>query len=136
MRKIKRFRIVLDGVAHEVEVEELDSLPMPEGAASFVAIPVAAPAPAPVKAAPAPAPVKAAAPAETSAGDVTAPLQGTVLSVAVTEGQSVTAGQLLVVIEAMKMENEIVAPADGVVAAIHVGKGASVAFDDKLVTLR
>ncbi len=127
---IKKFRIVLDGVAHEVEVEELG------GAAVSSAPAVPAPAPKAAPAAPAaPAPAPKAAPAG-GAGAITAPLQGTILDVAVSAGQAVKAGQILVVIEAMKMENEIVAPADGTVVSVSVQKGAAVASGDLLVTLQ
>ena len=70
------------------------------------------------------------------AGAITAPLQGTILDVAVSAGQAVKAGQILVVIEAMKMENEIVAPADGTVVSVSVQKGSAVASGDLLVTLQ
>lgn len=128
---IKKFRIVLDGVAHEVEVEDLGGVSAPSAAAPAPKAASAAPAP---KAA-APAAPKAAAPA-TGAGAITAPLQGTVLDVAVSAGQQVKAGQVLVILEAMKMENEIVAPGDGAVVSVAVHKGDAVAAGDLLVTLQ
>lgn len=129
MAKIKKFRINVNGVDHIVEVEELSS--------SAPAAPVAAPAvaPAPV-AAPAPAaPAAAPAPAPAGGQTVTAPMPGNILKVNVTAGQAVKAGQVLCVLEAMKMENEIMAPCDGKVAQVLVSKGATVDTDAPLVTL-
>lgn len=136
MAKIKKFRINVNGVDHIVEVEELSSVSAP--AAAPVAAPAAAPAadPAPA-AAPKAAPAPASVPAAAAAGGqtVTAPMPGNILQVNVTPGQAVKAGTVLCVLEAMKMENEIMAPCDGTVAQVLVSKGATVDTDAPLVTL-
>lgn len=129
MAKIKKFRINVNGVDHIVEVEELSSSASPAPAAAPA--PVAAPAPAPAPAAPAAAP----APVPAGGQTVTAPMPGNILKVNVTAGQVVKAGQVLCVLEAMKMENEIMAPCDGKVAQVLVSKGATVDTDAPLVTL-
>ena len=123
---MKRFNITVNGKAYDVQVEELAvGAPAPVAAA-----PAAAPA-APVAAAPV-APVAAPAAAEaapsSAAGSVKveSPMPGTIWEIKAAVGQTVKAGDPLVVLEAMKMENDIVAPVDGVVAAIHVNKGDSV----------
>ncbi|HPY64545.1 MAG TPA: biotin/lipoyl-binding protein [Bacillota bacterium] len=130
MSIVKTFRVVIDGEEYFVEVEEVkaeSSAPVPR---SVKAAPAA---PAPVVSAP-----KAAAPPATSAGGdiVKAPLQGTILSVDVAPGDQVKAGDNLVVIEAMKMENEIVAPHDGEIAQVHVERGVVVSSGDLLVTFK
>lgn len=127
MAKIKKFRINVNGVDHIVEVEELSS----SASVAPAAAPAAAPAPAPAPAAPAAAP----APAPAGGQTVTAPMPGNILKVNVTAGQAVKAGQVLCVLEAMKMENEIMAPCDGKVAQVLVSKGATVDTDAPLVTL-
>ena len=105
------------------------------GGTAVAAAPAPAPAPA-AAAAPAPAPAPAATPVTTAAGDaVKAPMPGTILKVNVSAGQSVKEGDVLVVLEAMKMENEILAPKTGTVAQVLVSKGSNVDTDAPLVVL-
>lgn len=126
-----KFRVTLNGKTYEVEAEK--GAPMPE---TVYTAPAAAHAPAvEVPAAAAPAPAPAPAPAAVSGTVVSSPLPGNVLAIEVNPGEAVKAGQVLVLIEAMKMENEIVAPCDGVVKQILVNKGAVVATGDKLLVI-
>ena len=125
---MKKYNITVNGTTYEVLVEEVG------GAAPVYAAPAAPVAP---KAAPAPAAPKAAPQASGAKGDtaVTSPMPGTILDVKVSVGQSVKKGDVICVLEAMKMENEIPAPKDGVIASVNVQKGASVAANDTLATL-
>ncbi len=126
-----KYKVTLNGRTYEVEVESGSAMLLDEYAAVAPAAP-AAPAAAPAVSAPA----AAAAPAVTGAGDaVKAPMPGVIVKVAVQQGQAVKAGQVLVVLEAMKMENEIVAPRAGTVTQIVAGKGASVESGAPLVML-
>ena len=122
-----KYKVTLNGRTYEVEVEHGTAMCVAEYEAyAPAAAPVAAPAAAPVAAAPA-APAPAAAPAVTAAGEaVTAPMPGNILRVNVTAGQAVKEGDLLCVLEAMKMENEIFAPKAGTVAQVLVSKGSTV----------
>ena len=130
---MKKFNITVNGSSYAVEVEEVGgavaSAPAPRAAA-----PAAAPAPAP-----APAPAAPAAPAAKAAGagehSIDAPMPGKILKVLVTEGQAVKAGENLVVLEAMKMQNEILSDADATVKAINVAAGQTVKVGDSLVIL-
>ncbi len=141
---MRKFSITVNGQAYEVELQQIGGAPV------FAAAPVAAPAAAPAPVAAAPAPVaapaaapKAAAPAAPKAAHaaaaggepVNAPMPGTILDVKVSAGQAVKKGDVLVILEAMKMENEIMAARDGVVAGVNVTKGASVNSGDVLLTL-
>ena len=104
---MRKYRVNVNGVAYEVEVEELTGVPT-------------APAAAPVAAAPA-----SAAPA--AAGEqIAAPMPGNILDVRVAAGDAVKAGQVLMILEAMKMENEIMCPRDGRIAQVSVTKGQAV----------
>ncbi len=124
---MKNYTITVNGTPYNVTVEE--------GTSS--AAPVAsAPAPAPAAAlAPQAAPKAAPAPAAAGSVKVDAPMPGNILDVKVSNGTAVKAGQVLVILEAMKMENEIVAPQDGTVASINVNKGDTVEAGQTIVTL-
>ena len=102
---MKKYRVTVNGTAYEIELEELTGA-----------------APAPAAAAPAPAPAAAPAGGE----QVTSPMPGTILDVKVSQGASVKKGDVLMILEAMKMENEIMCPCDGKVASINTSKGAAV----------
>jgi biotin carboxyl carrier protein len=119
--KMRKFSIKVNGTAYEVEVEELG------GSVSSAPVQVSAPAP------------QAAAPAAQPAGEgeaVAAPMPGTILDIKVKAGDAVKAGQVLMILEAMKMENEIMAGCDGTVTSVMVSKGASVQTGDALCTIK
>lgn len=125
---MRTFNIMVNGQTYVVDVEEVGGVQT--AAPVRAAAPVAA---APVAAAPAAAP-KAAAPV--AGGEpVKAPMPGNILDVKVKVGDTVKAGTVLCVLEAMKMENEIPAPKDGKVAQVVVTKGATVGAGDTLVVL-
>ena len=133
-----KYKITLKGKTYEVEVERGEAMVLDEYEAK-APVPPAAAAPAavaaPVAAAPAAA-TPAAAPAAVAAGtSVDAPLPGNIFAIKVKEGDAVKAGDVLIVIEAMKMENDVCAPSDGVVKQIVVAKGQMVATGDTLVVI-
>ena len=119
-----KYKVTLNNRVYEVEVEQGQAMLIDEYELSAPAAP-AAPA-APVAAAPAAAPA-AAAPVSVAAGEpVKSPMPGNILRIEVSQGQQVNEGDVLMVLEAMKMENEIVAPKSGTIAQIAVSKGAVV----------
>jgi len=136
---MKNLKITVNGTAYDVQVEETGAVaqtstqqaapaapvaPAPKVNAAKVAAPASEPAPAP----------KAAVPADAEL--IACPMPGTIVSVNVQVGQSVKKGDVLVILEAMKMENEIMAPHDAAVVAIHVNKGDSVNSGSPLVSLQ
>ena len=123
---LRKFKIKVDGQEYQVEMEEIGAVATPAPVA-----PVAAPA-APA-AAPAPAAPVAATPAGADA--MPSPMPGNILRILVNVGDTVTENQPLMILEAMKMENEIVAAKAGVVAGIHVKEGQVVNPGDALITI-
>mgnify|MGYP002539568555 CR=1 FL=1 len=113
---MKKYRVNVNGTVYEVELEEMTGAP---------AAPAAAPA------------APAAAPAAPAAGGekVTSPMPGTILSVNVAAGDAVKRGQVLMILEAMKMENEIMCPCDGTVTSVSVTKGTAVESGTLLCTI-
>lgn len=127
---MKKFNITVNGTAYQVEVEEVK-------AAKAVAAPAAKPAAAP--AAPkAAAPAAAAAPAEVGAGEtgVPSPMPGKIVKVIAAAGQAVKKGDVLMILEAMKMQNEITAPVDGTVKSINVAADQSVKPNEVLAVIK
>ena len=113
---MKKYRVNVNGTVYEVELEEMTGAP--------AAAPVAAPAPS-------------AATAPAAGGEkVTSPMPGTILSVNVAAGDAVKRGQVLMILEAMKMENEIMCPRDGVVSSVQAAKGAAVESGTLLCVLQ
>lgn len=127
---MRKFNITVNGKTYEVDVEEVGGV----SAAPAAAPKAAAPAPAP-KAAPAAAPAAKKSAPVAGATQITAPMPGTIVSVKVNVGDTVKNGDLVAVLEAMKMENEIFASTDGTVAGISVSAGDAVNSGDVLVSI-
>jgi glutaconyl-CoA decarboxylase len=136
---LKKYKITVEGKAYEVEVEDLGTAVSSQAVSAPAVTSVAVAAPAPVESKPiAPAaqaaPVAPKAPPADPKGEVLrAPMPGTILSVSASVGKTVKRGDILLILEAMKMENEIVAHIDGTIAAIYVQKGSSVNAGETLV---
>ena len=126
---MSKYRITVDGKTYEMDVELI-------GANGASVQPVAKAAPSPVVSAPAaPAPA-ASKPAAASTGAVTAPMPGTILKVLKASGDAVKAGDVVLILEAMKMENEITAPVDGVIGSLSLTEGSTVAGGDLLFEVK
>mgnify|MGYP004612663235 CR=1 FL=1 len=125
---MKKYNVTVNGTTYEVEVEEVGGVSTVSSEA-----PAAAPAPSQApKAAPAPA---ASKPSVGQGEKVNAPMPGTVLKINVSNGQQVKKGDVLCVLEAMKMENDIVSPKDGTITSVVAKQGATVNSGDVLVTI-
>ncbi len=129
-----KYVVTLNGKNYEVEVEQGEAIvtKIEDAMVPIQAAPVAAAPVTPI----APAAAPAAAPAVGSGEPVKCPMPGTILAVNCSAGQAIKSGQVLVVLEAMKMENEIVAPRDATVSQVLVSKGDTVNTDDVLIVLQ
>ena len=127
---MKSYTITVNGTAYEVTVEENGNAAAPVAAAPKAAAPAAAP-----KAAPAAAPKTAAPAAGAGSVKVSAAVPGKVVKIVASVGQSVKAGDSVVIVESMKMEIPVVAPQDGTIASIDVAEGAAVENGDTLATM-
>ncbi len=125
---MRNFLVNVNGTSYEISVEEIDGKTVAAQPAASAAAPAAS-ASAPAPAAPAAAP---------AAGETTvkAPMPGNILSVNVKTGDAVKKGQVVMILEAMKMENEILSPVDGTVSAVFVQQGATVNPDAALCSIR
>lgn len=129
---MKKYTITVNGTAYEVEVEDMG------GAATTApkaAAPKAAPAPAAAPAPKAAAPAPAAKPVAAGSATISAPMPGKVLEVKVKAGDAVKSGDVLMILEAMKMQNEIMAPADGTISDVRVSAGQTVGTGDVMIVM-
>ncbi len=141
---MKKFLIKVNGNRYEVEVEELRdgfptvptaSIPITAASTPVAVTTPAAQAKAPAAAPMSPAAATAAVNGATGTVKITAPMPGTILKISANVGDIVKKNQVLIILEAMKMENEIVASSEGIVASINVSMGSSVNTGDLLVSL-
>ena len=136
-----KYNVTLNGKIYEVDVTESDAVvtgvtQVPVAVAAPAVAPVAvAPVAAPEASAEAPAAAPAVAPVSADGTQVKAPMPGTILAVKKNVGEAVKAGDVIVVLEAMKMENDIVAPCDGTVKSINAPKGSTVNTDDVIAVI-
>ena len=136
-----KYNVTLNGKIYEVDVTESDAVvtgitQVPVAVAAPAVAPVAvAPVAAPTAPAEAPAAAPAVAPVSADGTQVKAPMPGTILAVKKNVGEAVKAGDVIVVLEAMKMENDIVAPCDGTVKSINAPKGSTVNTDDVIAVI-
>lgn len=128
---MSKYRITVEGKTYEMDVELIGAngavvapAPVAKSAAPVVTAPKAAPAPV------------AAKPAEVGSGSVVAPMPGTILKVLKATGDAVKAGEVVLILEAMKMENEITAPVDGTIASLNLTEGSTVAGGDLLFDVK
>ncbi len=126
------YKVTLNGKVYEVEVEKGEAVIQAEYDAALPAAAPAAPAAAPAAPAPAAVPAPAAPAAQAGANAVPSPLPGNINAVNFSVGQSVKAGDVVIILEAMKMENEIVSPKAGTITKLYVQKGAVVNTGDPL----
>ena len=126
------YKVTLNGKVYEVEVEKGEAVIQAEYDAALPAAAPAAPVAAPAAPAPAAAPASAAPAAQAGANAVPSPLPGNINAVNFSVGQSVKAGDVVIILEAMKMENEIVSPKAGTITKLYVQKGAVVNTGDPL----
>lgn len=131
---MSKYRITLDGKTYEMDVELLGANGAVIAPAKVAAPVAAAPVAVAPKAAPAPAAAKPAANA--GSGSVVAPMPGTILKVLKKDGDAVKAGDVVLVLEAMKMENEITAPVDGAIASLSLDEGSTVGGGDLLFEVK
>ena len=126
---MSKYRITVEGKTYEMDVELIGA----NGAAVQPVAKVAAPVASAPKAAPAPV---AAKPAEVGSGSVVAPMPGTILKVLKATGDAVKTGEVVLILEAMKMENEITAPVDGTIGSLNLTEGSTVAGGDLLFDVK